>query len=235
MDQKRQQRQFDRWWTIGKAILKFYGLLWMTAVGGILGANLSAAIGILFFVPENKEIYVQPWAHTGWYIGIAFFFFGAIVGKLRFINGTSLGGNLKRPTDTAVADVKAAETKSKPPSQTDEQSSALSFIFVCGLAGGFLGVLFGGSMLVFLMSYAYSPYATSEVVSSVEVVQEQSARSAVRRPVIKSSHPVTYYLCLTPAILGVVAGTVGGGVIAMKYRGGEDNSQKSRYGEKEGD
>jgi hypothetical protein len=214
------QRKYGMWWTVGKSILKSYGLLWMTAVGGIIGANLSATIGTLFFVAERKDIYVQPWAHTGWYIGIAVFFLGAIAGKLRFINGTALGGGLERPGD-ASADAEAVEAKTETPAEPNEQSSALSFVFTCGLAGGFLGLLLGGSLLVFPMSYAYSPFAAPEAVASIKVVQEQPARSAQRRPVIQSSHPVTLYLCLTPVILGAIAGMAGGGVVVVKYGGGE--------------
>lgn len=63
----------------------------MTAIGGILGANLLAIIGTQFFVPENKGVYVQPWSHAGWYIGTLLFFFGAVTGRLHFINGSGLG------------------------------------------------------------------------------------------------------------------------------------------------
>ena len=53
------------WWTIGKRVLRVFVVFWMTAVGGILGANLLAIIGTQFFVSENKVEYVQPWSHAG--------------------------------------------------------------------------------------------------------------------------------------------------------------------------
>ncbi len=193
------------WWTIGKTVLKAYGLLWMTAVGGFLVANLSAIVGTLFLVPENKDVHVQPWAHTGWYIGTALFFVAAIFGKLRFINGTAFGDRLDRPAMKS-ADADGDGTTATTSSPSDENSGVLGFIFACGLAGGFLGLLFGGSLLVFPMSYAYSPFANSEAVSSVKVVEERASDSGTRWSIVQIKHPVTLYLCLTPAVLGVVAG-----------------------------
>ena len=210
--------KLEMWWTIGKTVLKAYGLLWMTAVGGFLVANLSAIIGTLFFVPENKSVHVQPWTHTGWYIGIALFFVAAILGKLRFINGTAFGDRLERPAINS-ADAEGDGTTATTSSPSDENSGVTGFIFACGLAGGFLGLLLGGSLLVFPMSYAYSPFATSEAASSVKVVEERTSYPAMRRNVVQIKHPVTLYLCLTPAVLGVVAGAMGGGVVALKYGG----------------
>jgi hypothetical protein len=211
------------WWTIGKTVLKAYGLLWMTAVGGFLVANLSAIVGTLFFVPENKAVYVQPWTHTGWYIGIALFFVAAIFGKLRFINGTAFGDRLDRPAMNS-ADADGDGTTARTNSPSDEDSGVLGFIFACGLAGGFLGLLLGGSLLVFPMSYAYSPFATSEAVSSIKVAEERASNSGRRRSVVQMKHPVTLYLCLTPAVLGVVAGAAGGGVVALKYGGNKSSA-----------
>jgi hypothetical protein len=208
------------WWTIGKTFFKAYGLLWMTAVGGFLVANLAAVVGTLFFVPENKAVYVQPWTHTGWCIGIALFFVAAILGKLRFINGTALGDRLDRPAINST-EVEGDGTTATTSSQSNENSGVPGFILACGLAGGFLGLLLGGSLLVFPMSYAYSPFANSEAVSSVKVVEEPVPRSAKRRRVVQLRHPVTLYLCLTPAVLGVVAGVVVGGVLALKYGKGK--------------
>ena len=76
---------------------------------------------------------------------------------------------------------------------------------------------------MFPMSYAYSPFASSEAVSSVKVVEERVPESAMPRQVVQLKHPVTLYLCLTPAVLGVVAGAVGGGVVALKYGGNKSS------------
>ena len=147
----------------------------------------------------------------------------AILGKLRFINGTALGDRLDRPATKSV-DAEGDGTTATASSQSGENSDVVGFIFACGLAGGFLGLLLGGSLLVFPMSYAYSPFATSEAVSSVKVVEEPAPRSAMRRKVVQIKHPVTWYLCLTPAVLGVVAGAVGGGVVALKYGGSKSSA-----------
>ena len=205
------------WWTTGKRVLRVFVVLWMTAVGGILGANLLAIIGTLFFIPENKGAYVQPWSHTGWSIGTLLFFFAAVTGRLRFINVTSLGGSSTQTSEEPTTGKHGAVVAAKP-EQPREQSGVLGFVFVCGLAGGFLGLLLGANLLAFWFSLAYSPFAPKEVVSSVEVVHEQQPGSVVKRPVMRSSHPISLYLCLTPAAVGILAGATAAGVIALKYR-----------------
>lgn len=207
-------------WNVGKTALKLYGLLWMTAVGGILGASLAGTIWTLFDNTQNNGVNDQPWAFYGWYGGTALFFIGAILGKLRFINGTALDGRSRPPVASSSAAV-ANDATAEVTSESNEQSSIPGFIFACGLAGGFLGLLLGGSLLVFSISYSYSPFATQKASSSVKIVNEQIPGTAVRRPVIQSNHPVTLYLCLTPAVLGAITGAVGGGVIVMKNRESE--------------
>lgn len=206
------------WWTIAKRVLRVFIVLWMTAVGGILGANLLAIIGTHFFVPENKGVYVQPWSHAGWYVGTLLFFIGAVTGRLRFINGTSLGSRSAQTTEEVTASNDGVAVPSNP-EQPKEQSSVLGFVFAGGLAGGVLGFLLGANLLIFWFSLAYSPFAPKQVVSSVEVVHEQQPGSVVKRPVMRSSHPISLYLCLTPAAVGILAGVTAAGVIALKYRG----------------
>ena len=204
------------WWNIGKRVLRVFVVLWMTAVGGILGANLLAIIGTQFFVPENKGVYVQPWSHAGWYVGTLLFFFGAVTGRLRFVNGTGLENRSTQTADESTM-INDAVVSAKP-EQPREQSGVLGFVFVCGLAGGFLGLLLAGNLLAFWFSLAYSPFAPKGVVSSVEVVHEQQPGSVVKRPVMRSSHPISLYVCLTPAAVGILAGATAAGVIALKYR-----------------
>lgn len=206
------------WWTIGKRVLRVFAVLWMTAVGGILGANLLAIIGTQFFVPENKGVYVQPWSHAGWYIGTLLFFFGAVTGRLRFINGTGLGSRSTQTAEEVTISNDGAAVSAKP-EQHKEPSSVLGFVFAGGLAGAFLGFLLGANLLTFWFSLAYSPFAPKEVVSSVEVVHEQQPGSVFKRPVMRSSHPISLYLCLAPASVGVLAGATAAGVIVLKYRG----------------
>jgi hypothetical protein len=205
------------WWTIGKRVMSVFVILWMTAVGGILGANMLAIIGTQFFIQENKGEYVQPWSHAGWYAGTILLFIASVTGRLRFMNGTRLGGlstqSAQQP-ETRNDRAAASETSD----QHKEPSSGLSFIFVGGLAGGFLGFLLGANLLIFWFSLAYSPFAPKQVVSSVEIVREQRPGSVFKRPVMRSSHPISLYLCLTPAAIGILAGATAAGIIALKYR-----------------
>lgn len=162
----------------------------MTAVGGILGANLLAIFGTQFFVPENKADFVQPWSHAGWYVGTLLFFFGAVTGRLRFINGTGAGRSSRQTVQesTAINDEPTVPAKPEP---HKEPNSVLGFVFAGGLAGAFLGFLLGANLLIFWFSLAYSPFAPKEVVSSVEVVHEQQPGSVFKRPVMRSSHPIS--------------------------------------------
>ncbi|MCC9608956.1 hypothetical protein LOC68_07660 [Blastopirellula sp. JC732] len=207
------------WWTIGKRVLGVLGILWMTAVGGILGANLLGIIGTQFFATENKDLYVMPWSHAGWYLGTILFFLGAVTGRLRFINGTSLGSSSGGTADESTAQEEKAVAALKA-EQVKETSGVLGSAFAGGLAGGVLGLLLGANLLTFWFSLAYSPFAPQQVVSSVEVVHEsQPAGSVFKRPIMRSSHPIALYLCLTPVALGVVGGATAAGVIALKYQG----------------
>lgn len=205
------------WWTIGKRVLRVFVVLWMTAVGGILGANLLAIVGTQFFVPENKGVYIQPWSHAGWYVGTLLFLFGAVTGRLRFINGTSLGNSSTQTSEKPTTSNDGAVVSANP-KQPKERSGVLGFVFVCGLAGGFLGLLLGANLLTFWFSLAYSPFAPKQVASFVEVAHERQPGSTFKRPVMRSSHPISLYLCLTPAAVGVLAGVTAAGVIAIKYR-----------------
>lgn len=54
----------------------------MTAVGGLVLANVAGLLG-MFFAEENKAERVRPWMHTGWTIGAILAFIGAVSGKLK--------------------------------------------------------------------------------------------------------------------------------------------------------
>jgi hypothetical protein len=188
----------------------------MAAIGGILGANLLAIIGTQFFVPENKAVDVQPWSHAGWYCGTLLFFVGAVTGQLRVLNGTSLRSHSRQPTSESTTSNHEASVLAEPrPDRAP--ADVLKCLFAGGLAGGFLGFLLGANLLVFWFSLAYSPFAPRQVVSSVKVVREQQPGSVFKRPVLRSSHPVSLLLCLAPAAGGALTGAAVAAVIALKY------------------
>jgi hypothetical protein len=216
---------------IGKRVLRVFVVLWMTAVGGILGANFLAIIGTQFFSPDNKGDYVQPWSHAGWYAGTLLFFIAAVTGRLRFINGTGLGSPSTLTTDNPTTSIDRAAVSGKT-ERYKEPGSALGFVFAGGLAGGIVGFLIGANLLIFWFSLAYSPFAPKQVVSSVEVFREQRPGSVLKRPVMRSSHPVSLYICLTPAAIGILAGATAAGVISLKYREEAEKSEISRTTEK---
>jgi hypothetical protein len=219
------------WWNIGKCVLRVFIVLWMTAIGGILGANLLAIIGTLFFVPENKGVYVQPWSHAGWYLGSLLFFFGAVSGRLRFFNGTGLGSRSAQTFEVPATSTDGVATTSQS-AEPQEPNSVLMSILAGGLAGGFLGFLLGANLLIFWFSLAFSPFAPKQVVSSVKVVEEQRPGSVFKRPVMRSNHPVALYLCLTPAAVGGLAGATAAGVIASNHRGKTQPNEFTRMAQR---
>jgi len=200
------------WWRIGKTLLKIYALLWLTAAGGFLGANLAGVIGLLF-TQGNSAAGVHPWTHGGWYIGTILFFIGAITGQLRFTSGSARSkGSISQ--DQPVADDQSGETgasadsSAKPGKRSGVLSGALSF----GFFGGLLGAIVGGSLLIFWFSLAYSPFAPQSVTETAEVRRERNPGSARPQNVHRSSDPMVLYLCVTPAVLGAAAGAVSGGI-----------------------
>lgn len=215
------RRKLARWWTFGKRLLRVVAVFWMTAVGGILGANLLAFIGTQFFVNRNAAEYVRPWSHVGWCLGALLFFFAAVTGRLRFINGSGLGNRSAATAKDPSIGNDGVEVAAKS-ERYEATSGALGFVLAGGLAGGILGFLLGANLLIFWFSLAYSPFAPRQVVSSVEVVREDRPGSVFKRPLMRSSHPVALSICLVPAAIGILAGVTAAGIIAWRYR---DNAQ----------
>ena len=203
------------WWSVGKFAAKAYVILWMTAVVGFVGANLAGVIGASFVVPENKAVYVQPWIHGGWCVGALLAFDGAVAGKLRMQSGSGFSFQKKNAgEDEAPSDENTAETSTAQESaeETSKQSSVLSAAGGLGLIGGFVGMFFGCSLLVFWFSLATSPFAPGGWASSVEVKREQVSSRQVKQPVATTNHPVALYLVVVPAAIGLTTEVIGGGV-----------------------
>jgi hypothetical protein len=203
------------WWSVGKLAAKVYGILWMTALGGFLGANLAGVIGTSFFVPENKVVHVQPWIHGGWYTGTLLALGGAIAGKLRMQSGSGFSFRKQnedpegRQSDEKPLEASATQENAE---ETSKQSSVLSAAGGLGLIGGFVGMFFGCSLLVFWFSVASSPFSPDGWASSVEVKRDRVNSSQIARPVSQTDHPVALYIVVVPAIIGLTTGVVGGGV-----------------------
>ena len=203
------------WWSVVKLTAKAYGVIWMTALGGFLGANLAGVIGSSFFVPENKAVYVQPWVHGGWCVGALLAPGGAIAGKLRMQSGSGFSFQKKNTDeDEPRSDENTSETPTahQNAEESSKQSGVLSAAGGLGLIGGFVGVIFGCSLLVFWFSLATSPFAPSGWASSVEVKRERVKQGQIAQPVSTTNHFVALYLVLVPAAIGLTTGVVGGGV-----------------------
>ena len=192
------------------SVVKYYGILWTTAVGGILGANAVTMVAA-FFSDENKASQIQPWPHYGWYAGSALFLIAAIMGKLRFVNGAA---SSESSHDSSKPNDKPEETEDSP----KKDSGVPGFLFACGLGGGFLGLLFGCSLMVFVFSWAYSPFSSEQVASSVTIDRELTGANSLHQPVMKTDSPIAAYVCLSPALIGVAGGIIAGSVIVLKYR-----------------
>lgn len=203
------------WWRVGKSAIWAYGVLFMTAVGGLLGAQLAGLIGAMVFPSDHTGVQAQAWIHGGWYAGTLLAFVGAVTGRLRFISG----GSVVRPTK---AGKQATESSPEPPTppapepnrRRTQPTGVLRAAGTLGLIGGFVGMFFGCSLLVFWFSLTYSPYAPKTWRSSVAVKMDRTRPGEPRRPVMTTSHPVALGLVAVPAALGATAGIVGGGLAA---------------------
>lgn len=230
-------------WRIGKLVVRIYLVLWMTAVGGVIGANLAGTFGTLFILEQNRIEDVAPWWHGGWCVGTLFFFLGATLGRLRMIQGSSFKSfkEKKEPatrfvdggSDDKVEVVSGRGTRSQKVSFGIRLRSVSKGVFVGSLAGGFLGILLGGSLLVFWMSAAFSPFApSSRTVAETNNENRQSfdaneQRRMRQRPggmTIRSRSSVGLYVCLVPTFLGAIFGGMGLGGIAWIYP--EDSDSK---------
>ena len=198
------------WWKFGQFGVKTYGVLFITAVGGILVANVSGLVGGLFFAEEYKSQDVRPWLEGGWYVGTLLAFIGAVLGKVRFFSGTSLGTRLSKKAEPDSSDEDATGSSAEP--REPKRSGILSATAFFGFIGGLLGSMFGCSLLVFWFSLAYSPFAPTTWTSSVKVKHERTEPGGRKQPVVTTNHPVAVYLVALPAAVGVSLGAVAGGV-----------------------
>ena len=223
-------------WRLGKFVVRIYLVLWMTAVGGVIGANLTGTFGTLFVLEQNRIEDVTPWWHGGWCIGTLLFFFGAAFGRLRMIQGSSFDSfKEKKELATRFVDgdseeiVEAVSERGVPAKNVSFRSRLRSLskgVFVGSLAGGFLGILLGGSLLVFWMSIAYSPFApstrtvldsSSENRQQFDPNQQRRMRQGPGSMTVRSRSSVGLYVCLVPMLLGATFGGIGLGGIAWVY------------------
>ncbi len=215
--------------TTGQSLLKVYLGLLKIAIVGIVGANLAGVVGMLI-AAENKAEYVAPWVHGGWMVGSLVGLVGVLTGKLKFYGEgwvpRRLGGrdqveeSFDAPTKRAgnlEGDRSGEEQSSASKMPTEEstegkRSSVISSTLFFGFAGGFAGVVLGGTLLLFFFWIAYSPLASSTVAGSVEVVRERTTSHALTQPVMKTKHPVAVWLVLAPTLLGVAVGGITGAI-----------------------
>jgi uncharacterized membrane protein YeaQ/YmgE (transglycosylase-associated protein family) len=176
-----------------------------TAVGGFLGANLAGLVGALV-VSKHTAAAVQPWVHGGWCFGTAVAFFGAVTGRMRFINGTSQQSTRPAGERANAAGPTSTGLWQESPTFRERVKGGL----VLGLIGGFLGAMLGGSLLMFWFSLAYSPFAPKSWVSSVKVERDDSRGAVPRRHLHTTNHPVALGLFGVPVLIGATAGSLAG-------------------------
>lgn len=204
-----------------KRLVKGYGVLLMTAAGGLVGANLSGFIGA-FFVPEHTAEHLRAWVHWGWVAGAGLFLFGALTRRLRVVNSSMLG---LRPTPPAGARSDAVEeietNVGRPkrryrdiPVRDGRRVGALCGAAVFGFAGAITGAAVGGSFLLLWFSLTYSPFSPAGWESSVRVEEIRAVDPPRDVPVLATKHPVALYAFFGPIVLGAAAGAIVGGIAA---------------------
>ena len=216
------------WWKIGNAIVKGYTTLWIAAVGGIVGANgiglTYALLSWALRLGEPNPAMLQTLMHAGWCGGTALFLFGAISGRMRFINGSiarvrhqkSLSTPSQRDTqETQASDYSSCSSGEQGTGKQQKSDGMLGWMFGGGLVGGLAGLFLGLSLLIFWFSLAYSPFAPREVTSSLKLAEQR--RVGANRG-LHSDHSVSLYLALAPAAVGVAVGVTAGAVLCLTHQ-----------------
>ena len=184
--------------------------------GGYFAANVASLLGSALFVAENKSESVRPWLHGGWYVGTILAFVGAISGRFRFISGGASDDwdstKKEEAAEPELDEAPAAEPTEPSAPDDSKRSSIAGAAGGLGLIGGFVGAMFGCSLLIVWFWLAYSPFRPAEWVASIEVEHERVTPSQQPTPVAKTDHPVALYLIGIPIAIGVAVGAIGGGV-----------------------
>lgn len=199
--------------TLGKLLAKSYGLLLTMAVGGLVCANLFGFGAFLVHEITSDNQHAPPtepfrwWMHCGWMVGVGLALVGAVIQNRR---------SIKKSAD------KQAEHQDEPEERTTKESgdrktvgkrsSIFSSIAFFSFAGGFLGLMLGGSLLLFWFSIAYSPFTPAGWASSISVEQRHETGSGQRKDAMTTKNPVALYTFGIPIALGGTAGALIGGI-----------------------
>ncbi|MBN73010.1 MAG: hypothetical protein CME32_27460 [Gimesia sp.] len=201
--------------TLGKRLAQGYGLLLAMAAGGLVFANLFGLGAFLIqeIGSDNQraaslELYGW-WMHCGWWVGVGLALTGAVTRK-RSTQTKTVGEQTTADADTESADL--ARPESGKWKTVGKRSGVLSSIAFFGCAGGFAGLMLGGSLLLLWFSLAYSPFAPAGWASSVKVEQRAGSLLPENKEVMTTTHPVALYAFGVPIGLGATAGAIIGGV-----------------------
>lgn len=199
--------------TLEKRLAQGYGLLLAMAVGGLVFANLFG-LGA-FLIQEvgsdsQRAASVEPyrwWMHCGWFVGVGLALTGAVTRK-RASSKQTVDPQTK--ADKESTDLATPESGKRK--KTGKRSGILSSIAFFGLAGGFAGLMLGGSLLLLWFSLAYSPFAPAGWAGSVKVEQRANARFIENERVMTTTHPLALYAFGLPIAVGATTGAILGGV-----------------------
>jgi hypothetical protein len=207
---------------VASRLAKAYGLLFFTAAGGLVGANLTTLLAPMF-VADHRAAQLAPWVHVGWTVGAALFLFGALTRKLRVISSSFFGLTPAPPTGSdAGGPIRKRVRRLKQPRSEHEahvgRSVGVPTGIVLGTVGGALiGGFLGGSFLLFWLSFAASPFAPASWASSVAIERQPTPVHNRRdRAVPTTRHPIPLGLFFGPVALGAAAGAIFGGGCAAQ-------------------
>lgn len=194
-----------------------YGLLVVTALGGLAGAFLFANGAIFAYEMSSgaadRVDSISWWMHCGWTLGAGLFFvvlIRAFQKAMRKYPQRVLGlpavwkaalVNHRREDDPEIR-----KRKIHP-----ESNGPLTVIWEAVLTGGWLGFLAGISLLLILFSYANSPFAAnSRIASVIWLVDHRSTDFAWEGDTASINFSLVVWLIGIPVGLGILLmGTVG--------------------------
>lgn len=196
----------------GRLLVAGYSLLLAIAFGGFVGANLAGFIpgfGEFFLNPDNRatppNVY-RSWIHRGWLTGAALATAVGLVHTLR-----------RRSTAKSKGTGHTEPSRRRPRARLRHYRSpktVLGSAAVGGLAGGFLGMLLGSTLLFFWFSLSYSPFAPAEWGASIGVERVSRPERGFGETRLRhtTNQPIGLFLFVGPTLTGLIAGGGLGGI-----------------------
>jgi hypothetical protein len=188
-------------------LARAYGYLLGIAAGGFIGGMFAGFIPVCIEIATSPQerpdsSFYKNWVHGGWWVGAGLFAAAAIVHWWR------------KPLKSTQAAEGQLEHSPEPDEEDEEFvtrpiKSRTVTIGLFGLCGAFLGLFFGGSLMLLWFSLTLSPFGPESWNASLSLT-DLSVNQSRPRHAMATNHPFALYAFFGPIVLGAIAGAVMG-------------------------